>query len=337
MPLVSAKISYGKVANGVQSIILNVTRDKRDSETCLFVYCHVKGGESYGYLYNNVQESIDLSQQLATVVAKNIGKKVTIDRIDVQNANGVSLSKSTSIAVNWTISTSGPAPTQIKSVNYSEANSLTFAGLSKNSYIAKCLLRNETVYKIISPNNNYSVAPLQENGAFDLDIMGDASNIALLTGKKEKSGNNSYTFLVSPFSSDLYYSVDYYIYPTTATLSVENKKTYVSFALNKPEDPSTSYGSSMEIMVKYHKKGDPADVLGVLYADTTHIDAASETGKLDITSSLGKLLNNRGAVNIDTLYVYTYTVRSFDDMKIPSVKFTTVPCDITTATDSVQK
>jgi hypothetical protein len=341
MPLNSIKISYGNVTNGVQPIILNVTRDKRDSETCLFVYFHVKGGESYGYLYNNVNESVDLSPQLATVVAKNIGKKATIDRINVQNANGISFSKDISLAVDWTITTSGVAPTELKTVNYSDAfygnNSLVFDGLSKNSYIVKCILDKEAAYQIISPKNNYTVAPLQEEGASDLNIMGDSSNLALFTGKKEKSGKNTYSFVVSPFSNDLYYTLDSNAYPTLATLSLEDKKTYLKFSLNKPEDSSTNYGSSIEIMVKYHKKGDPADVLGLLYADYTDIDESSETGKLDLTPSLTELTNSKGTVNIDSLYVYTYWVRLTDEKKIPSAKFTVAPCDFTpAATDSVK-
>jgi hypothetical protein len=341
MPLTSAKISYGNITNGVQSIILNVTRDKRDPETCVFVYFHVKGGESYGYLYNNVKESIDLTPQLATVVAQNIGNKATIDRINVQNANGVSFSEDISLPVNWTISTSGPAPTELKTVNYSDPydgnNSLIFDGLSQNSYIAKCVFDKETAYELISPKNNYTFAPLQKEGTFDLNIMGNSSNIALFTGKEEDNGRDAYSFYVSPLSNNLNYTGDYTAYPTQATLAFENKKAYLNFMLSKPEDPSSNYGSSMELMVKYHKKGDPSDVLGILYAAPTNIDANSETGKLDLTPSLTELYNSKGAINIDSLYVYTYTARVTDENKTPSVKFAVVPCDFTpTSTDSVK-
>jgi len=335
MPLTSAKISYGDVTNGVQPIILNVTRDKRDPETCLFVYFHVKGGESYGYLYNNVNDGIDLTPQLATVVAKNIGKKATIDRINVQNANGVSFSKDLSIPVNWTISTSGPAPTELKTVNYSDSvygnNSLIFDGLSQNSYIAKCLFDKDAAYKIISPNNNYTVAPLQKEGEGALNIMGDTSNIALFTGKKEESGKDVYSFLVSPFSNNINYAGDFSTYPTQADLVFENKKVYLNFMLNKAN------GSSIELMVKYHKKGDPADALGILYAELTGIDAKSKTGKLDLTPSLTELNNSKGTTNIDNIYVYTYMSRPQDHAKTPSVKFAVFPCDFTpTAIDSVK-
>lgn len=341
MPLTSAKISYGNVTNGIQPIILNVTRDKRDSETCVFVYFHVKGGESYGYLYNNVNDGVDLTPQLATVVANNIGKKATIDRIDVQNANGVSFSKAISLPVNWTISTSGLAPTELKTVNYSDSfdgnNSLIFDGLSQNSYISKCLFDKEAAYNIISPKNNYTVAPLQKEGDSALNIMGDEVNIALFTGKKEESGKDAYSFLVSPFSNNINYSGDFLAYPTQASLAFENKKVYLNFMLNKPEDPSTNYGSSIELMVKYHKKGDLSDVLGILYAARTNIDTNSETGKLDLTPSLTELSNSKGAVNIDNIYVYTYGSRIVDENKTPSVKFAVVPCDFTpTATDSVK-
>ena len=341
MPLTSAKISYGDVTNGVQPIILNVTRDKRDPETCMFVYFHVKGGESYGYLYNNANDGVDLTPQLATVVAKNIGKKATIDRINVQNANGVSFSKDLSIPVNWTISTSGPAPAELKTVNYLDSvygnNSLIFDGLSQNSYIAKCVFDKEAAYKIISPENNYSVAPLQKEGDGALNIMGDTSNIALFTGKKEESGKDAYSFLVSPFSNNINYAGDLSAYPTQASLVFENKKVFLNFVLNKADDPSISYGSSIELMVKYHKKGDPADVLGILYAELTGIDVKSKTGKLDLTPSLTELNNSKGTTNIDNIYVYTYMSRPADNAKTPSVKFAIFPCDfIPTATDSVK-
>ena len=340
LPLTSAKISYGNITNGVQPIILNVTRDKRDSETCLYVYFHVKGGESYGYLYNNVKDGVDLTPQLATVVGKNIGIKATIDRINVQNANGVSFSKDLSIPVNWTISTSGTAPAEIRTVNYSnfdiDGSSLIFAGLSQNSYIAKYLTGEEAAYNIISPKNNYTVASIQKDGYNTFDIMGDAANITLFTGKKEKSGKDTYSFLVSPFSNNIDYVMDTSTYPTKADLEFDNDKIYLNFMLNKLVNTSMSYGSSIELMVKYHKKGDPADVLGILYAERAAIDRLG-VGKLDLTPSLTELTNSMNATKIDNIYVYTYASRTGDQAKIPSVKFAVASCDFTTtATDSVK-
>ncbi len=61
MPLTSAKVAYGGISNGVQQITLDITRDKRDPETCVYVYFHVSGGESYGCLYKIVNESSNLT------------------------------------------------------------------------------------------------------------------------------------------------------------------------------------------------------------------------------------------------------------------------------------
>jgi len=202
MPLASAKIAYGGVSNGVQQISLNITRDKRDPETCVYVYFHVKGGESYGYLYKNANESIDLMPQLAAVSAINIGRKASIDRINVQNANGVSLSKDIVLPVNWTITTSGKAPTELKSVGYYDGNRLLFKGLSLNRYIAKVQFKIGTGYSIISPDNKYIIAPLQSEFGGDFNIMSESANISLFTGQKVTTGKDDYAFVISPFSSN---------------------------------------------------------------------------------------------------------------------------------------
>lgn len=209
MPLTSAKIAYGAVSEGVQQIALDVTRDKRDPETCVYVYFHVNGGESYGYLYKNVNESINLMPQLATVIAKNVGKKATIDRINVQNANGVSLSTGIVLPVNWTITTSGTAPTEVSTIDYYEpfsGNCLVFKGLAQKSYIAKVKFQLGTGYSVISPKNEYMVTPVQAQMGGDLDIVGNASNVALFTGKKVSTGKDAYAFTVSPFSSNISYN-----------------------------------------------------------------------------------------------------------------------------------
>ncbi len=208
LPLSSASLSYSNVSNGVQPIILNVTRDKRDPETCVFVYFHVKGGESFGYLYSNVNESVDLTPQLAATVAKNLGRNAVIDRLSIQNANGVSFSKDISLPVNWTITTSGPAPTDLKPVIYSSigyGNSLTFDGLTANSYIARYLLDNVNDYQVISSENRYTVAPVQYINDKPNEIQGTAANISLFTGKKLENGKDAYAFVASPFSDNISY------------------------------------------------------------------------------------------------------------------------------------
>ncbi len=339
LPIDSAKISYGNVSNGVSKIILNIKRDKLDCGKGLFVYFHAKNGLSYGHLFNNFSEAVDLTPQLVEMIALNMGKEATVDRIDIQSTNGTSYSDAISLPVNWNISTSGLAPTNIKTVNYvdpSYGNSLTFDGLSKNTYIAKCQFNKGSEYRVISPANNYKVVPFQESPG-DYEIIGESSNIALFTGVKEESGKDSYTFTVSPFSNNLDYVSDDNEYTEQATLTTENKKTYLNYELNKL-DAEESHGSSTSLLVRYHKKGDPADVLGVVtYSGSILIDKASRSGKLDLTLSLSDLYNSKGAINIDKLYVYNYANCSLGDFKIPSKKFTIVPCDfIPTPIDSAK-
>jgi hypothetical protein len=341
MQFSSTNISYGNVKDGVQSIMFNFTRDKRDPASDVFIYMNVVGGESYGYLYRNVKYSIDLSSQLATVVAKNVGNKATINKIVVQNSNGISYSNSITMPVNWKITTSGPAPTDIKSVFYTDPdfdNSLTFGGLSQKSYIAKCKEAKDYVYKIISPKNNYTYCPheLGELEDGDIDIVGEYSNIVQYTGIKEKSGKDTYSFFVSPFSNNLNYVNDYDT-PKEASLSFENKKTYLNISYGKTTKQHPFSGNYENILVKYHKKGDPSDVLGNLYTGEIKMDTVLGTGTLDLTQALTDLINKYGAINIDSLYVHSYERRVEDDFIYPSFKATVVPCDITpTAADSVK-
>jgi hypothetical protein len=341
MQFTSTNISYGNVKDGVQSILFNFTRDKRDPASDVYVYMNVVGGESYGYLYRNVKYSIDLSSQLATVVAKNVGKKATINKITVQNCNGISYSNSISLPVNWTISTSGPAPTDIKSVVYADSsfnNSLVFSGLSQKSYIAKCKEVKDYVYKIISPKNNYTYCPheLAELDDGNINIIGEYSNIVQYTGIKAKSGKDNYSFFVSPFSKNLDYVNDYDT-PKEASLSVENKKTYLNISYGKTTEQHPFSGSDDNILVKYHKKGDPSDVLGDLYTGDIKMDKVLGTGTLDLTQALTDLKNKSGAISIDSLYVHSYEKRVEDDFIYPSLKATVVPCDITpAAADSVK-
>jgi len=341
MQFTSTNISYGNVKDGVQSIMFNFTRDKRDPASDVFVYMNVVGGESYGYLYRNVKYSIDLSSQLATVVAKNVGKKATINKIAVQNSNGISYSNSITMPVNWTISTSGPAPTDIKTVFYADSafnNSLVFSGLSQKSYIAKCKEVKDYVYKIISPKNNYTYCPHElgvlEDG--DIDIIGEYSNIVQYTGIKEKSGKDTYSFFVSPFSKNLNYVNDYDT-PNEASLSFENKKTYLNISYGKTTEQHPFSGNDENILVEYHKKGDPLEVLGNLFTGDIKMDKVLGTGTLDLTQALTDLKNKSGAISIDSLYVHSYEKRVEDDFIYPSFKATVVPCDITpAAADSVK-
>ena len=273
-----------------------------------------------------------MTSQLAKVLAKNIGKKATINKVIIQNSNGISKSEDTILPVNWTISTSGPAPAEIKTAKYAApdyGNFINFVGLSKKSYIAKYQTYNDPDVKIISPKNNYILAPIpQQKGNADIvRIMGESTNIALFTGEKANSGKDTYSFLISPFSK-INFVDDSDEYPAEASLSTESKKTYLNFMLNKPEDPSVLRGSVTEIMIKYHKKGDPSDELGLLFADSVLIDKSSGKGKIDLTLSLTDLVNSKGAISIDNLYVYFYSALN-NVNKIPSLKFKVVPCDFT--------
>jgi hypothetical protein len=346
LPLSTASISYGAALSGVQPIKLNFERDKRDVVKGLYVNIHVKNGTSYGYFYENVSKSLDLMPQLLNTIGKNIGKNVTIDKIEVQNANyihwfnAVVKSKVYSIPVNWSIVTSGNAPTIEKKAefgNYAlEIADLKFFGLSKDTYIVRYLNENleqdrnenhneqvkEIVYGLASPENNYTLMKLPFENEI---ILGDRANIGLLKGKTGSSPN-SYAFTVSPLSSDIMYAGNYRFYPTEASLQLEKDKTYMNFKYgNKAGEVSESNYDA--IMVRYHKKGDPEDTQGVLFTGTVDV----KTGKIDLTSSLATLKNQKGSMSIDKLYVHVYAnLDIYDDKNIPSLQFVEVPCDITT-------
>lgn len=346
MGLTSASLSYGNVSDGVQSILLNYTRDKRDPQECVYVYINVAGGDSYGRLYNNARYSIDLTSQLAMVVGKNIGKKAVINKIMVQDSNGEGYGAAITLPVNWTITTSGPAPEGLKTVRYLPdqtgelywGNHLEVNGLTKNSYLVKYLLNADTAYSVISTNNKYSCGRLGAYDETDTRIMGSSANIALFTGKKTAGGKNDYSFFVSPLSNDLHFVIDDIDYPTHGSLTIENKKTYLAFGLNNfPIGKDEHYSNSAYIMVKYHKKGDPEDFLNVLCCDNDVQVDQKQIGKLELTQALTELTNSKGATPIDSLYVYTYNDRDNDDFKYPSEKFVVVPCDFTsTAMESAK-
>lgn len=341
IPVVGASIAYGHVENGVAPIILNLTRDKRDSQNCVYVYFHVKGGESFGHLFESVNDSIDLTPQITTLLAKNIGKKAVVDRINIQNANGVSFSKSIALPVNWTIDTSGPAPKELKTVNYSMpdyGNSLIYQGLSQNSYIAKVKFETGVAYQLISPKNKYTVSPVQVDVTPGVAILGESSEIALFTGKKLTSGKDAYAFEVSPLSAPLAYAFDTEWYPMKADYVVENQKAYLNYEMNREVlEPGMSHGTSTPIMVKYHKKGDPSDVWAVLYTGSNITDKTLLTGKVDLSKALTDLTNAKGSVNIDGLNVYAFETRDYEALKYPSVKYASVACDFATSSENAVK
>lgn len=344
----SVSLSYGNITHGVQSIYLNFTRDKYDPFNDVNVYFNVVGGESYSCYYN-ARYSIDLSSALATVVGKNIGRNARINKLLVRNATNHYFGDYITLPVDWTISTSGKAPSEPKTANYVFPNInsspdapsfFTLNGLSNNSYLTKYLLDKDDSYAVLSPENNYTAVPfrgkLSDAGIVeaydpaDKEIMGDTARIALYTGKKTTTGKDSYSFIVSPLSEDIVFSISDREYPVKGDLSFEGDKTYLSIAFNKyPLEGSPYYDNSAPLMVKYHKKGDPENTLEVLYYGNAIVDKYELTGKLELTKELTELTNRIGATSIDKLYLYSYDTRNKDDFNVPSEKYAVVPCSFT--------
>ena len=333
LPIKSASISYGSTISGIQQIKLNITRDKLDTFVGLKLKIHVKGGTSYDYYYKGVRKYIDLMPLLVKTIGKNMGKNVTIDKIELQNANysdvydQVIWSDTYTIPLNWTIkSTKEASVYENMAVSY---DNIEFRGLEKNSYIVKYLQGDElstyaklSDYKLLSPENKYTLLP----GLFTQEVViRDHANIATLTGKKG-AGKKEYTFTVSPFSKDIMYAVNFEYYPQNPSITQENGKTYLNFTVASATGEKTTENSGT-ILVKYHKKGDAEEVLQQLYLD----DADFNPGKIDLTAALTALTNKSGSVSIDKLYVYRaekdYT---YDNLVYPSLQYSEVACDITT-------
>lgn len=339
LPIKSASISYGSTIDGIQQIKLNITRDKLDTFVGLKLKIHVKGGTSYDYYSAGARKYIDLMPLLVKTIGKNMGKNVTIDKIELQNANysdehdQVIWSDTYTIPVNWTINSTKEAPVyENMAVWY---NDIEFRGLEKNSYIVKYSQGEEfstytklTDYKLLSPENKYMLLP---NLFTQEVVIRDHANIATLTGKKG-TGKKDYTFIVSPFSKDITYAINYEYYPQNPSITEENGKTYLNFTVASATGEKTT-GNHGTILVKYHKKGDAEGILQQLYLD----DADFNPGKIDLTAALTALTNKSGSVSIDKLYVYgaekDYT---YDNLVFPSLQYSEVACDITTvATESV--
>ncbi len=331
LPIKSASITYGSTIGGVQQIKLNITRDKLDTYVGLKIKLHVKGGTSYDYYSAGVRKYIDLMPLLVKIIGKNMGKNVTIDKIELQNANyndwfdQVILSDTYTIPVNWTINSTKEAPVYENMAVYYDY--FEFRGLEKNSYIVKYSQGDEfstdtklTDYKLLTPENKYTLI----TGLFTNEgIIWDHANIAKLTGKKG-AGKKDYIFTVSPFSKDITYAINFEYYPQNASITEENGKTYLNFTVASATGEKTieNYGS---ILVKCHKKGDAEGVLKQLYLDETDFNP----GKIDLTAALTALTNKSGSVSIDKLYVYRAEIDDMDDHLVyPSLQYSEVACDI---------
>jgi len=330
--LKSASVSYGSTINGIQQLKLNFARDKRDTYKGLYVTIHVKDGTSYSLYSKDVEKAMDLMPLLANAIGKNIGKKVTIDKIVLQNANysswfgKVIKSETYTLAVNWTINTSKTALKVESQVVFQDH--WAFTGLSKNTYIVKyykgVYLDSSTKkidYTLLSPENDYSLAPISFKEEM---VLGDRANIGTLTGKKGK-GKNNYIFAVSPLSNAIMFALNCDYYPQNASLITENDKTYLKFEVINSSGEKTSNNFD-NIIIKYHKKGAAADSLQQLYLADTDL----RTGKLDLTESLTALNNKKGTTNIDKLYIYMAGYEETSSTYIPSLQYAEVSCDITT-------
>ena len=343
LPIKSASISYGTSVSGVQPIQLNFTRDKRDILMDLTINFHVKGGTSNSLTYKHVRNNIDLMPQLASCVGANIGKNATIDKIDIYNGNSNDLtgekgkSKPYSIPVNWQINTSGKAPVVENTAEFADSSNLesaalNFSGLSNNTYVSKYMYSSlmerskKTGYSLISPENKYAIRWLSFE-VFGNEFSGDRTNLALFKGKKGTQ-KNSYVFTVSPSSQDIMYELSCY-YPSQGALTFDKEKTYLDFTMSKTNGtPSTN--PSDPLLIKYHKKGDASNKLGVLFAGDVR------KGQFDLTPYLTTLNNDKGTFEIDKLYLHGY-VTFLDGTNIPSTKFTEIACDFSTsAVESVK-
>jgi hypothetical protein len=116
LPLKSADITYGSMVSGIQPITLKITRDPVDTIVGLNVTFHIKGGSSYTYHLASVDKSLELMPLLTNLIEKNNGKKLTIDKVELQNAgynqwfDKVIKSETYTIPVNWTVDTTKEAP-----------------------------------------------------------------------------------------------------------------------------------------------------------------------------------------------------------------------------------
>lgn len=333
LPIKSASISYGSTISGVQQIKLNITRDKLDTYVGMKIKIHVKGGTSYDYYSAGVRKYIDLMPLLVKTIGKNAGKNVTIDKIELQNANynnwyyEVIWSDTYTIPVNWTINFSKEAPVYDNmAVNY---DYIEFRGLEKNSYIVKYSQGDEfntdtklTDYKMLSPENKYMLL----SGLFTHEVViRDHANIATLTGKKG-TGKNDYTLTSSLYSKDIMYAVNFEYYPQNASITEENGKKYLNFKVANATGEKTTEDNG-SILVRYHKKGDAEGVLQQLYLDYADFNP----GKIDLTAALTALTNKNGSVQIDKLYVYRAdSDYLYNYLLFPSLQYSEVICDITT-------
>ena len=283
----------------------------------------VKGRTSYNYYNRYADKSMQLMPLLVTAVAKNIGKKVTIDKIEVQNANysptydKVIKSKATTISVNWTIDTTAKAQVYDKKALW--AGVLQFRGLEKSSYIVKYTMGKQsdpsyeaTDYRLLTPMNEYTIYP---RVGTDEVVLWKAANIASLEGKKG-AGKNDYKFTVSPFSTDISIAKSFEYYPQNATVTTEAGKTFLNVTISNAEGNKTESEYDY-IMVMYHKKGDPDDSLKQLTVGDTDLSV----GKIDLTQALSALSKKGGAVQIDKLFVYRAVYDDVTSKYLPSLQY----------------
>lgn len=328
IPFESASISYGTSKHGVEEIILNFTRKKLDIKLDMKVVLHDQSGKTYTLQYRNVRKNVDLVPQLANIVGENIGKNITITKIDVYNYylgphdnpdNKVVL-KPISIPVNWNIVTSGNAPivqglaelkyfTDIETV-------LHFYGLENQSYLAKYKYaaqsnRVEIVnYGIISPDNKHAVRHVGFGDEMISElIVGDSSNVAVFKGQRGATPG-SYIFTVSPLSQNIMYGVDF-DYPAEADLTTEDGKTWLNYKMVNPQGLPSKYNPRY-LMIRSIAKGATTASPTVIYKGEVRGD------KLDIT----QLLTSQ----IDKLLIHGYIGNT------PTAKYVEIKLDSQVAT-----
>lgn len=322
IPFESASISYGESQYGVDKILLNFTRKKTDIKLDLKVVLYENTGVSHTIMYRNVRKNVDLMPELANIIAKNIGKNITISKIDVFNyyigphdipENLVVLTP-ISIPLNWTITTSGVAPTISAPTELSltdTENILRFTGLTNATYLAKYTYAAQsnmakfTQYGIVTPGSNLTARHIRFGDIMQSElIVGDKTNIALLKGKKG-AGIHSYSFNITPFSQDSMYFASF-DYSSQATLTKDNEKWILNYKMVNLKGSPTQY-NPRHLLIRAQVAGE---------ANPRVIFQGEVKGDLfDIT----KYLTSK----MEKLYIHGYYQNM--DSYIPTIKYVEIP------------
>lgn len=342
IPLKTAKLSYLTNEAGIDDIFIDFTREENDIKRDLGVILYERNGATYEFLYKNVDNHVNITNDLAKLIGEKVGQNTEFTGVYVYNydaavygdkifqegsdntitgilkGNNAIIPEPIMIPIEWRVETSGNGPVvddTYKAI-YSRTEKETridFEGLSSNTFIAKYdynyVLNVEayaqSLYALLMPNDGYKIRHIDFLLDGDIHYRENQNIASDHANIATISGKKAKAENVYDFKVSQFSNDIFYSIDKSNPIEGNVTQSEGKTFLNMKDEATKTKKIYMPIMIMADTKASSGSKLEAIYQGSMLFEYG--VGKLDITSYI-----DESKYEEPILYFFQSTITNMD-------------------------